>query len=63
MLIRVVAAMLLIIIKLTNIFFTRAAEHMGISNLKGKCAKSKSQWFLTTYYNVLAQLILTILMF
>ena len=39
---------------------------MGISNLKGKRVKSqqsKSRQFLNTYYNAIAQLILTILIF
>ena len=37
-------------------FFTRAAKLMGVSNLIGKRVKNvKSQQFLATYYNVIAQ--------
>ena len=45
--IRVVAAALLTKVKLTNIFFTRAEEHMGISNLTDKRFKNvkKSVFF------------------
>ena len=45
-------------------FFTRAAEQMGVLNLTGKRAKNvKESVFLTTYYNVIAQMILTTLIF
>ena len=36
----VVAAMILIMVKLTDSKFTRAAEHMGISNLTSKRVKN-----------------------
>ena len=38
-----VAAILLIMVKHTATFFTRAAEHMGMSNLTGKRLKSVKQ--------------------
>ena len=46
-------------------FFTRAAEHMSISNLTSRRVKNvkKNQRIPITYCNVIAQLILTILMF
>ena len=44
-------------------FFTRAAEHMGISNLTSKRVENVKQRFPITYCNLIAQLILTILMF
>ena len=49
--------------KIYQHFFTRAAEHMPISNLIEKRVKIwKSQQFLTTVYNVTASSVLTILM-
>ena len=45
-------------------FFTRVAEHEGISNLTEKRVKNvKSQQFLTTVYNVIASSVLMILRF
>ena len=45
-------------------FFIRAAEHMGISNLTAKRVKNpKESGVSNTYCNVIAQLILTTLMF
>ena len=45
-------------------FFARAADHTDIANLTGKRVKiRKGQQFVTTYYNAIAQLILTISVF
>ena len=49
MVIHVVIVMFLATVKLTDIFFTRIANHMGISNLTGQCVKIVKKSAISDY--------------